>query len=81
MSPVIDKTRELVKDIRNDIRQFGKHIASCEALHSLDGEAFTHHKSLLKEHHGSLRQKVHLLETILETDSTEILGIVEQKGQ
>lgn len=79
MERITDKIQELVQTFRGDLKQLEQHIAHFEGKSALTEEEHLLFKSMIQECHDSMRSKVHLLTTMLETDSAEILELVQQR--
>ncbi len=79
MKSITDDILKITYELRDELKVLEERINHYDNNKALNEEEYKVYKMLLEKCHDSLRKKIHLLATILETDSTEILDIVEQK--
>lgn len=80
MNRIVNEIKPLVASLRDDLRQLEKRISHYQDNHELNPEEYSFYKSTLDECYASMRNKMHIITTMLETDSAEILEMVKQKS-
>jgi hypothetical protein len=79
MERITDKMLAITYECRSDLKELEQRIQSYQENKALTAEEYDNYKNLMKECHESIRKKIYLLVTMLETESTEILDIVESR--
>jgi hypothetical protein len=78
MTLITDKMLEITLDCRNDLKLFEDQIASFSKYDSLTKEEYRQNNLSCLDFHDRMKRRIHLLTTMLETDSTDILNMVMQ---
>lgn len=81
MERLIKEIQPLVASLRNDLKQLDKRINHYNDNLELNPEEFAFYKGTIDECHAEMRNKMHILTTMLETDSTEILEMIMQRDK
>ncbi|WP_085902063.1 hypothetical protein [Kiloniella majae] len=78
MTLTTDKMLELTLDCRNDLKLFEDQVANFSKYSSLTKEEYEQNNFVCLDFHDRMKRKIHLLATMLETNSTDILDMVTQ---
>ncbi|WP_421781201.1 hypothetical protein [Kiloniella litopenaei] len=78
MTLITDKMLELTLECRNDLKQFEDQVANFSKYKNLTLEEYEQNNLLCLDFHDRIKRKIHLLTTMLETNSTDILDMVTQ---
>ncbi len=79
MTRTADKMLEITEACRSDLRLFEDQIATFSKYHSLTKEEYQQNNQSCYDFQNRIKRRIHLLTTILETNSTDILNSIMQQ--
>jgi len=79
MQRITDEVLKVAHACRDELKQLEQRTSHYSDNKTLNEEEYAAYQALLKECHDSMRKKIHLLTTMLETDSVEILEMVRDR--